>query len=374
MSRALATTLSACLCLPLFAQNTGISLTNGVDGYLEVANSPQLVPQTGITFEAWITYDDATLGSGWRWPTLCRQNIAPGQESYFLRVGAANTNTKSLTWKVVRTNGTAVVCNWTFAAGQLSTWTHVAGTYDGTTARLVVNGVQVASTTGTALPIWDRGGTLRIGKGDDTGGPIEVWNGQIDEVRLWPFGRSVAEIAQTMNYQLGSVPGLVSTWNLDNHTLDTSSNQHATLVGTAPYTSNPLVLNALPVASGFPVGASTPGCLGPLQATFGSLPQPGNLDFAAVCTRSPANAGCLFAVAFGTLPVAFPVAGIDYWLDPNTSVLAFTTANAFGVVRQPLGLPAWLTPGFTMSYQFGFIDPCGPQGITASGALTVLAQ
>jgi hypothetical protein len=374
MSMKLLAAFTVALTTPLLAQNTGVTLVNGVDGYLEVPTSPDLVPQSGITFEAWITYDDTTMPTGWRYPTVCRQNITPQQETYFLRINANNTGARTLTWKVVTGTGTQYNCNWTFATGQLNTWTHVAGTYDGQTSALFINGNQVASVATNGLPLYNRGGVLRIGKGDDSGGPIEVWNGQIDEVRLWPFGRTAQEIQQTMNYSLASVPGRVSTWNLDGHPFDTSNNQHAAVTGTVNYTANPLVLTMLPVASGMPVGASTPGCLGALAATFGSLPQPGNLDFAAMCTRAPANAGTLYAIAFGTAPAPLPIAGVQFYLDPSSTVAGFTTANGLGAARVPLGLPAWVSPGFSLAFQFGFLDACGPQGLTASDALVVITQ
>jgi hypothetical protein len=364
------------LAQPLFAQNTGIALDCNVDGYVEVPYSAAVVPQSGITVEAWITYDESTLPTGWRYPTLIRQGVSVGgSEDYFLRVNADNSGARVLRWKVVTANGGSVQVNWSFAAGQLLTWTHVAATYDGATAALYINGQLVGSAVGNGSPIRDLNSeVLRIGKGSDVATPIEVWNGQIDEVRLWPFGRTQAEIQQTMNYSLNSVPGLVSTWNLDNHLLDTSGGLHATSSGQVTFTANPLSLTTLGAQSGFPVGASTPGCLGPLAMSFGSLPQAGNLDFAPVCTRSPANAPALFAVAFQTAALPLPVAGVNYLLDPASSVLVFTTANGLGVTRMPVGLPAWVGPGFSFAFQVGFIDPCGPQGFTASDALVTITQ
>jgi len=369
-------TLAALSSLPVLAQNTGIALNATVDGYVEVPYSAAVVPQTGITVEAWITYDDATLPTGWRYPTLVRQGISVGgSEDYFLRINADNIGARVLRWKVVTANGGSVQVNWTFTAGQLNTWTHVAATYNGATAALYINGQQVGTAVGNGSPIRDLNSeVLRIGKGSDVATPIEVWNGQIDEVRLWPFARTQGEIQQTMNYALNSVPGVVSTWNLDGHLLDTSGGQHATSSGQVTFTPNTLSLTTLAAPSGFPSGTSTPGCLGPLAMSFGSLPQAGNLDFAAVCTQAPANAPALFAVAFQTAAVPLPVAGINYYLDPTSSILTFTTANAFGVARLPVGLPAWIGAGFSLAFQVGFIDPCGPQGITASNALAVITQ
>lgn len=360
--------------LPLAAQNIGISLTNGVDGFLEIPYAPALVPQSGITVEAWLTYDDTTLPSGYRYPTVLRQNQTPQQEAFFLRVNADNTGARVLRWKVVTANGTQLFCNWPFASGQLSTWTHVACTYDGTSAVLYINGTQVATAAGNGQPIWDRGGTLRIGKGDDSGGPIEVWNGAIDEVRLWPFARTAAEIQQTVNYQLFAVPGRVSTWNLDFHTLDTSGGLHATSTGTVTHAVNPLSLTVPPQPSGTAVGTSTPGCLGALAATHGSVAVAGNAAFAPVCTRVPGGAPTFLAMAFAAAPAPLPIAGIAFWLDPGSAVLVLGSANALGTARYPVPLPASLPPGSSAAFQFGFVDLCGPQGLTASDALVVVTH
>ncbi len=366
----------ALLAAPAVAQNTGITMSNLVQGYVDVAYSPNLVPQSGITVEAWITYDETTIGTGWRFPTLLRQGHSTGgSEDYFLRVESGNAGSRTLRWKVVTANGGSVTVNWPFAAGQLLNWTHVAATYDGSQAVLYVNGAQVATATGNGSPIRDLNGeSLRIGTGSDIGAPMEVWNGQIDEVRLWPFARSAAEIAATMNLQLDSIPGRVSTWNFDSHTLDTSGGLHGTVSGGVSFTNNTLNLQAFPAPTVFSIGNGTPGCLGALEATIGSVPTAGNAAFAAVATRFPANAVGFAAIAFAGAPAPLAVGGIEYWLDPATTVLQLATANAVGVMRQGLALPAWAPTGMSFGFQFAALDPCGPQGITASQAIVVVTQ
>ncbi|MCA8967264.1 MAG: LamG domain-containing protein [Planctomycetes bacterium] len=366
----------ACL-LPLHAQNTGVAFSNAVDGYIEVPYSARVVPQSGITVEAWITYDDSTIPTGWRFPTLVRQGLSVGgSEDYFLRVEAGNTAQRVLRWKVVTAAGPTPTVNWSFTPGQLTTWTHVAATYDGNTAALYVNGALVGSATGgNGSPIRDfNSEVFRIGKGSDVATPIEVWNGEIDEVRLWPFARTAAEIQQTMNLQLDSVPGYVSTWNLDNHTLDTSGGQHATISGQAVYTPNTLNLTAFPAPVAFPIGASTPGCLGPLAVTMGSAPVAGNADFAAVATRAPANAVTFAGIAFAAAPAPLSIAGIDYWLDLGTSVVLLSSTDPLGTARQGVPLPAWLGAGQSLAFQFAWFDPCGPMAVTASDAVVFVTQ
>ena len=363
--------LGATLASFLPAQN-GITLTNGVDGFLEIPYASAVVPQSGITLEAWLTYDDTTLPAGWRFPTVARQNIAPGQEAYFLRINAGNTGARTLTWKVVTPTG-AFNCNWPFASGQLNTWTHVAATWDGAAARLFVNGVEVVSVAGNGQPLYDRGGVLRIGKGDDSGGPIEVWNGQLDEVRLWPFARTAAEIAQAMPFHLASVPGRVSTWNLDGNGADSSGGQSAMVNFSVPFTTNSLTLTQLAAPSALPVGLSTSGCA-PLRMTFSSLPQAGNAAFAPVCTQSPANTIAFLALAFGIAPAPLQVFGIDYMLDLGSTVMFVTTSSPLGVARQTIAFPSFIPQGQTFAFQYGFVDPCGSQGFSASDAMITITQ
>lgn len=366
------TAAATCLFADGRAQNLGVALNANVDGYIEVPYATQVVPRTGITVEAWITYDDATLPTGWRYPTIVRQGISVGgSENWFLRVNADNIGARVLRWKVVPVGSTAgISVNWNFTAGQLTTWTHVAATYDGATSALYVNGALVASAAGNGQPIRDVGNeVLRIGKGSDIATPIEVWNGQIDEVRLWPFARTQAEIQATMNQELLAVPGLVSTWNLDGNTLDTSSTMHATANGQVTFTPNTLTLPVPAPAAA--VGASTPGCLGALVLTPTSAANAGNLAYGAVCTQTPPQALAVWGITLGVLPGPLPLLGVDIWLDPTVLVTATATANALGALRLGLPIPATVAPGFPLAVQALVLDPCGSQGFTASNALAI---
>ena len=71
----------------------------------------------------------------------------------------------------------------------------MAATYDGTTLRLYVNGVQAASTAVSGSIIVSSG-ALRIG-GNLVWG--EYFNGTIDEVRIYNGALSAAQIQTDMN-------------------------------------------------------------------------------------------------------------------------------------------------------------------------------
>ena len=77
----------------------------------------------------------------------------------------------------------------------LNTWTHLAGTYDGTTMRLYVNGVQVGTRAQTGN-VAASARTLRIGGNSIWG---EYFNGLIDDVRIYNRALTPAEITTDMN-------------------------------------------------------------------------------------------------------------------------------------------------------------------------------
>ena len=82
----------------------------------------------------------------------------------------------------------------------LNSWTHLAGTYDGTNLRLYVNGVLTATRAVNGL-ITTSNGVLRIG-GNAVWG--EYFAGLIDEVRIYGRALSAREIQNDMNSPVGA--------------------------------------------------------------------------------------------------------------------------------------------------------------------------
>src|SRR5439155_7658459 len=76
----------------------------------------------------------------------------------------------------------------------VNAWTHLAGTFDGTTVRLYVNGVEVASQA-QATSLVNTAETLQIGADKFAG---ENFAGRIDEVRIYNRALSPAEIQADM--------------------------------------------------------------------------------------------------------------------------------------------------------------------------------
>lgn len=225
----------------VFGQAQALSLVHGTNGYIAVPHNASLAP-AAITVEAWVYFLPTNLAPAGVYPTILRKNVLPQQEVYFLRV---QQGTGRVAWKV-KLPGAASVTATSPAPLPTDTWTHVAGTWDGSTCRLYFDGVQVASAIGSG-PLTDNGGALRIGKGDDATAGGETWNGYLEEIRIWSVARSAAEIQGTMNWQLDVQPSLVSSWHLDGNAFDYTGGNNGTETGTYSY-----IPSGVPLQTGQP--------------------------------------------------------------------------------------------------------------------------
>jgi hypothetical protein len=73
----------------------------------------------------------------------------------------------------------------------LNTWTHIAGTFDGSHVRIYRNGTLMA-TTAHAGAIFDRSYNFEIGRHSPS---ASYWQGYVDDVRIYRFCMSQSEIA-----------------------------------------------------------------------------------------------------------------------------------------------------------------------------------
>ncbi|MCC7061804.1 MAG: LamG domain-containing protein [Planctomycetes bacterium] len=366
------------------SQNQAIQLTTGVDGGVDYAYDPLMLPATGITVEAWVTFDDSTVPTGfYYWPTVARQNVNPNQESWNLRVSSGNAGARSLQF-IIRTTANALYsATYNFAAGEFLQPTHLAGTFDGQTIRIHKNGVQVATYVipGT-YALNNLGGTLRVGNGDPVAPGREAWNGTIDELRVWPMARTAGEIAASMGQELAGMPGGVLAFHMNGTYDETDHNLVGSTFGTIGFVPSQAALTSLAPLT-FQQGAATTTCTRIPELTLGSAPTLGNADFSLYCVRGPlpanANLGVVIA-AFGAAPGSQPpFFGVNLAFDINTVVaqsLLLPATTLLGNARFQLPLPS--DPSFTgvgFLFQFGFQDAaCGPQGFTASNGLLFLMQ
>jgi glucose/arabinose dehydrogenase/PKD repeat protein len=156
---------------------------NGTNAWVTVpdANSLDL---TKLTISAWVK--PAVAQSGWR--TVVMKEIPFSGLSYALYSNGASPTPPA----IYVDNGVEVGTGSgpsQLAAGQ---WAYLAGTYDGTTLRLYVDGVLMASKASAGV-IAPTSGALRIG-----GNSIwnEWFNGTLDEIRIYDRALSATEITK----------------------------------------------------------------------------------------------------------------------------------------------------------------------------------
>ena len=93
-------------------------------------------------------------------------------------------------------------------------WYHVAGTYDGSVARVYVNGVMEGSETINDT-IAESTANYRLGARNNVPNYTNL-NGRMDEIRVWDVTRTQAQIQNSMNRTIpGNTSGLVGYWRFD---------------------------------------------------------------------------------------------------------------------------------------------------------------
>jgi hypothetical protein len=166
------------------AGRTGQGLSfDGVNDWVTIDDVTDLRLTTAMTLEAWV---NPTKVDGWR--TVIMKERA-GELAYALYSSGLNRPSAYLLGGSA-TSGSAITAN---------TWTHIAATYDATTVRLFVNGVQratAARTNGLA----PSAGALRLG---GNGVWSEWFAGKLDDVRIYDKALTAAQITADMNTPVG---------------------------------------------------------------------------------------------------------------------------------------------------------------------------
>ena len=162
---------------------------NGTSNWVTVPDSASLHLTTGLTVEGWVN----PTASGTTWRALAVKETATGLAWALYPFGdgafpSAHAFTATEQWAKGPTKLT------------LNTWTHVAETYDGTTIRLFVNGVQVATKAQTG-PLVTSTQPLRFG-GDALW--AEWFKGMLDELRVYDHALTAAQIQSDMATRIGA--------------------------------------------------------------------------------------------------------------------------------------------------------------------------
>ena len=194
------------------AVNRVLSL-DGDGDYVRIADSQSLHScSDAITIEVWVKassfYTEHKAIN-----CIIRKNITADAENFLIRFrifGGKPLLEMSL--------GSEIGVPHTYYEFTVGTWYYLAGTYDGSTATLLVNGVILISENMPGRLNIDES-DLYVGKGDPEFSLGEYFHGTLDELRIWNVARSQEEIRAAMNAPLtGKEEGLVAYLNFDDGT------------------------------------------------------------------------------------------------------------------------------------------------------------
>jgi glucose/arabinose dehydrogenase len=161
---------------------------NGTSNYVRVNGSTSLnKARQAITVAVWV-FRTANQ-TGWR-SVISRQEGTGGTEHFTL---AFNNN--NYRWLVKTQTYSAQLGG----AAPIGKWTHLAGTYDGAAVKLYVNGVQQFSTPLTGTIATSTNPIIIAGNiNGPSAAPTELFNGRVDEPRIYDRALSASEIVILM--------------------------------------------------------------------------------------------------------------------------------------------------------------------------------
>jgi hypothetical protein len=177
---------------------------DGTGDFVTISSSGQNnITGTAITLEAWI------------YPTSWKTNYYDGsivvKEGHFAGYILSCGNSGQLSFNIPD-GGNHNTLNSSTGVLSLNKWQHVAATYDGTTMRLFVNGVQVG-TRGSSSAIVTTANSLMIGASAHAAN--REFAGRIDEVRIWNSTRTPDQILDGMHRELaGTESGLAAYYKM----------------------------------------------------------------------------------------------------------------------------------------------------------------
>jgi hypothetical protein len=169
---------------------------NGSDDYLYTSSTSIEADNPEVTISAWINPSNID-------PT--GQHVIFWKEDDDQRLIILNNE---LRFTIKDSIGTT--SNLDTAAGIIpeDEWTHIAGTYDGQTQKIYING-ELIEQKEVGFELVQDGGTLRIGKDDGS----RFFEGRIDEVRLYKKALGKIEIERLYNW----APDPIAYWKLDDN-------------------------------------------------------------------------------------------------------------------------------------------------------------
>ena len=229
--------------LIIFAQKPG-SLTalefDGTDDYVLIPDITALNPTNKLTVEAWIKAD-AFASTNFGNSIFCKHGWASGNKGYTLRCGDGRIN-----FNISNSSGVWIEAV-TASILKTGVWYHIAGTFNGDTVAVYVNGNLEAFTLYSGVMSPSNGLAPKIGDLAYTAGGSRLFKGQIDEVRVWNTALSKVNLRNWMCRKITKTHpnygNLVGYYKLDEGTgIDAKDNSGN--VNTGTLTNGPRWVNS----------------------------------------------------------------------------------------------------------------------------------
>ncbi len=185
---------------------------DGVNDYVDFGNSSSLNISDAITVEGWLNSRGVSMEPSWQ-AVVSKWIFTSGQRSWWLGITNYTTNTTFIPQFLIRNSSDApsfIARNETYVI-ESNTQHHLAGTYNGSLAKLYLDGDLVAYVSGSG-PIEDSPTHVLAGKGD-----LDWFNGMLDDIAVWNRSLNGSEINSTMLSGVASIntTGLVGYWKFD---------------------------------------------------------------------------------------------------------------------------------------------------------------
>lgn len=173
---------------------------DGVDSYIDIPNESQFDFSSAFSVEAWIKVSNFDISY--------QPIVTKGDDSWMLQRYSTTNNVELY----VRTSGGNYQAISTSGVND-GNWHHVAGTFDGTQAKIYVDGVLEATTATTGTLV---NGNYNVNIGRNAQITSRLWDGKIDEVRIWNTAQSAANVSANMNKSVSTASsGLKAYYKLD---------------------------------------------------------------------------------------------------------------------------------------------------------------
>lgn len=209
---------------------------DGVDDYVEIGAPAALNLTTSLSVSAWVNFTTDTTEK----KVVGKWSDTPNNYCWLLTL--YDTGGPAAFFVQPATGG-MIGADTGSTALSPGTWYHLAGTYDGATVRMYLNGTQTGAVPLTGA-INTGSAPIRIGAGSGgTVSPEKPFAGLIDDVRIYNYALTPAEVT---TIRTGSVPGAFTltaaaggaqvalTWTASSNAASYSVGRSTTMGG--PYT------------------------------------------------------------------------------------------------------------------------------------------